>query len=173
MNRNRLEVSAILILAIGITAPAADFQIAARDPIVVGSVIDNTNLHGACSVYVSGRYAYLANDFDGLRIYDISCVDAPGGMVGSLAAGSLDVYDNLVVGQSAHITGGLSVGTSGVSVGSGVSLGSAVGVSVGNGVSLGSGAGVSVDEGASLGSGVGVSVGKGVSVGVGAGVSVS
>ena len=59
-----------------------------------------------------------------------------------------------------------------MAVGTGVSVGVAVGVAVGTGVSVGVAVGVAVGTGVSVGVAVGVAVGTGVSVGVAVGVAV-
>ena len=60
-------------VGINTTYPEADLEVGARDPKIKGAVYDSINLDGASSVYVSGRYAYVAAyGGDRLTVVDIS-----------------------------------------------------------------------------------------------------
>src|SRR3989344_5765607 len=74
------------------------------NPTIKGSVTDATNLDGAISVYVSGRYAYLAaQTADRLTIVDVSNPASPT-TVGSVTDAQLDTANAVyVTGNYAYV----------------------------------------------------------------------
>jgi len=97
-------------------------------PKIVDSIAD-IQLEGASSVYVSGKYAYVpalsvlpttTPPTSGvLNIVDISGIDVPTAQIGDLAASSIDVSENAIIGNNLYTQGGLNVGPGGLYVGNG------------------------------------------------------
>jgi len=80
------------------------------NPVLAGSLIDHTNMDGAHSVYVSGKYAYVASyQSDSLAIIDISDPTTPvlsGSLIDST---NMDfAYSVYVSGKYAYVAGGNS-----------------------------------------------------------------
>jgi len=83
-------------------------------PTLVGGVINSTYMDGTISVYVSGKYAYVAGwDSNSLAVVDISGIDVPSGHIGDLAAGTIDVWENLNVANNIYGKG-LNIGPGGI-----------------------------------------------------------
>jgi hypothetical protein len=75
-------------------------------PTIVGGIKDNSLLAGAASVFVYGRYAYVANSFDdSLRVIDVSNPTAPVIVGGVKDASLLDSANAVSVsGHYAYVT---------------------------------------------------------------------
>ena len=70
------------------------------NPVLAGSLIDSTNMDGARSVYVSGKYAYVAgNNSDSIAIIDISDPTTP------VLTGSLIDSTNMNRARSVYVSG--------------------------------------------------------------------
>ncbi|RLG81402.1 MAG: hypothetical protein DRO40_09735, partial [Thermoprotei archaeon] len=83
-------------------------------PSVVGGVTDLAYMVLSYSVYVSGKYAYVAGWwFNSLAVVDISGIDVPSGHIGDLAAGTIDVWENLNVANNIYGKG-LNIGPGGI-----------------------------------------------------------
>ncbi len=65
-------------------------------------------------ITVSGKYAYVADDDQGLSVLDINGIDSPAAHIGSIEASTVNVADNLSVGNNIYAGGGLDVGISGI-----------------------------------------------------------
>jgi hypothetical protein len=86
------------------------------DPSFAGSVRD-IQLDGARSVYVSGKYAYVAAAFaDSLTIVDISGIDAPAATIGDISASTIEVTENVDVGNNLYVRNAVNVGPGGSSL---------------------------------------------------------
>jgi len=83
-------------------------------PTIAGST-ENGLLTGASSVYVSGKYAYVAAfNADRLTIVDISGIDAPAATIGDISASTIEVTDNVDVGNNLYVRNGVNVGPGGL-----------------------------------------------------------
>ncbi|HUD02656.1 MAG TPA: hypothetical protein VMR46_01370, partial [Candidatus Paceibacterota bacterium] len=80
-------------------------------PSLVGSIASAGTPN---SIFVAGKYAYVADDSHGLDVVDINGLSTPAANIGSLAANSVDVSDSLNVGQNIFAGGGLDVGAGGI-----------------------------------------------------------
>ncbi len=83
------------------------------NPTHVGSITDNANtlLDGATDVYVHSKYAYVtASDDKGLEVLDISGLITPGANIGSLFSSTINVSENLDIGNDLYVRNGLVVG---------------------------------------------------------------
>jgi len=84
----------------------------------VGTIVDGagaTQLDGASSVYVSGKYAYVAAQYDdALSIVDISGIDAPSANIGSIESSVLTVTENAEIGNNLSVRNGLNIGPGGI-----------------------------------------------------------
>jgi len=96
-------------------------------PVVTGSIQDTTNLNGAQSVYVSGKYAYVAAlNGNRLTVVDISGFDIPSANIGNIAANDISVSENLDVRNDIYAGSGLGVGAGGIFSAGGLSIASSV-----------------------------------------------
>ena len=90
-------------------------------PTLVSSVDPGANY--TYSVFVSGKYAYLgtdvANDF---MIYSISGIDSPAATIGTLAAGTMNIWENADIKNNLNVDGGLNVGPGGIFSGGPISV---------------------------------------------------
>ena len=68
----------------------------------------------AQGVYVSGKYAYVADGYDGLDIVDIGGADIHAANIGNIESNDITVSENLDVGNNAYIRDGLNVGPGGI-----------------------------------------------------------
>jgi len=87
------------------------------NPTHVGAITDDatTELDGAFSIYVSGKYAYVAsNDDDGVEILDISGIDTPSAHIGDLVVSTLDIWENADIKNNLYVDNGLNVGLGGI-----------------------------------------------------------
>ncbi len=72
-------------------------------------------LGGVRSVYVSGKYAYLTGATDySLTIIDVFGIDASSASIGDISASTIDVTENLDVGNNLYVRSGLNVGSRGI-----------------------------------------------------------
>ena len=87
-----------------LTLNGGNFKQGVSDLAIVGGIVDGTNLNGAIGVFVSGKYAYVANLVDdSLRIIDISNPSVPT-IVGGIKSSSLNGVDNVYVsGKYAYL----------------------------------------------------------------------
>jgi parallel beta-helix repeat protein len=87
-------------------------------PSIAGSVYNASSLNGINgnnSLYVSGKYAYVAcYGADGLTIVDISGIDVPGGNIGDISSSTIDVTENMDIGNNLYVRNGLNVGSGGI-----------------------------------------------------------
>ena len=97
-------------------------------PRIVGALNDDTNLYfDAHSVFVSGKYAYVAVNSDesagkaDFAVIDIAGIDAPTANIGNISAGSINVSDRLIANQG-YFNSGLNVGPGGILVGGRLSI---------------------------------------------------
>ncbi|MFC1658223.1 right-handed parallel beta-helix repeat-containing protein [Candidatus Omnitrophota bacterium] len=87
------------------------------NPSHVGSITDDatTELDGVGCIFVSGKYAYVAGDADnGVEILDISGIDSPGANIGDISSSSIEVTDNVDIGNNLYVRSGLNVGPGGI-----------------------------------------------------------
>ncbi|MCU0652823.1 MAG: hypothetical protein MUD10_01015, partial [Candidatus Pacebacteria bacterium] len=63
----------------------------------------------ATGVFVSGKYAYVADGGSGLQIIDINGIDTPALSTGSLYAADLGIGGNAIIGNDLYVNGGLSI----------------------------------------------------------------
>ncbi len=92
------------------------------NPTHVGAITDNgtTELNAPMGIYVSGNYAYVASFIDdGVEILDIGGIDAPAADIGSIAATSVEVSENVNIGKDLNVGKHLNVGEGGLYVSSG------------------------------------------------------
>ncbi|MDD4987049.1 MAG: FG-GAP-like repeat-containing protein, partial [Dehalococcoidales bacterium] len=84
-------------------------------PVLAGSLLDNINLNYPLSVYVSGKYAYVAAaNGNRLTILDISGIDSPAANIGNLESGNITVTENLNVGNNIYARNGINAGPGGI-----------------------------------------------------------
>jgi len=76
--------------------------------------IDNGGF--ANDVYVNNGYIYLANLADGVRIYDVGRATIAHSSIGTARVGDLQVMGRALFGESVDVSGGLSIGSSGLLV---------------------------------------------------------
>jgi len=83
------------------------------NPVEVGSLDLPTSAYG---VYVSGKYAYVVtlSPGDAFKVIDIAGIDAPSATIGNIAAGSMNIWENLTVQNNIYAQGGLNVGPGGI-----------------------------------------------------------
>ncbi len=87
------------------------------NPTHVGAISDDTttDLNGAFDVAISGKYAYIAAALDdGVAILDIGGIDAPSTSVGDVSASTIDVTENVDVGNNLYVRNGINVGPGGI-----------------------------------------------------------
>ena len=83
-------------------------------PSVVGSITD-TQLDAPYSIYVSGKYAYVAClDADRLTIVDLFGIDASSANIGDISASSINVGEDMDIGQGLYVRSGVNVGIGGI-----------------------------------------------------------
>jgi fibronectin-binding autotransporter adhesin len=66
------------------------------------------------TVTVSGKYAYVADNTGGLKVIDINGAQLPSASIGSIETNSINVSDDLTVGNNITAGGSLNVGISGI-----------------------------------------------------------
>lgn len=82
------------------------------DPILTGSLAIGAT---PTSVYVSGRYAYVVDiDSADLKAIDISGAEVTSLVAHSLAAGNLQVRNDMIAQGQLQVSGGLTVGAGGI-----------------------------------------------------------
>ncbi len=113
------------------------------NPTAIGNITDDSvggpapSLNNARSVYVSGKYAYVASwDDDSLQIIDIGGIDAPAATIGDLAVGTLDVWENADIANDLSVGSGLVVGPGGIYSQGDVAINGSINVTSGNDVCI-------------------------------------
>ena len=81
---------------------------------VAESNSSSPDLDAARGIFVSGRYVYVVTTDGYLGIYDSLGIDSPGGNIGDLFASSIEVSDDVSIGNNLFVQSGLSVGPSGL-----------------------------------------------------------
>ncbi len=66
------------------------------------------------NLYVSGRYAYVGDSGSGLRIIDIKGANIHALTAGNIESDNITINENLNVGNSLSVRGGLNIGTGGL-----------------------------------------------------------
>ncbi|MBI2547602.1 MAG: hypothetical protein HYW23_04125 [Candidatus Aenigmarchaeota archaeon] len=96
----------------------------ASSPTIVGTVSDGTNLLSSFNIYVSGKYAYVVGNGNAARltVIDIGGIDSSSANIGDLSASTIDVTDNLDVGNNLYVRSGINVGPGGIRTDGPVSL---------------------------------------------------
>jgi|GEM_PF-2147134 len=98
---------------IDISDPNQPFLVSGADLISGTGAADGIN-----SIFVSGKYAYIAADTTGtendFQVVDISGIDSPAASIGSISVNYLSVSENLQVGRNLSISEGLNVGAGGI-----------------------------------------------------------
>ncbi len=95
------------------------------NPVHAGAIFDDaiTTLADPFSIFVSGKHAYVTSATEhGVEILDISGIDTPGATIGSVSAGSIQVSDNMLVGNDLQVENNLNVGPGGLHVTKGKGL---------------------------------------------------
>jgi hypothetical protein len=120
-------------------------------PTLVAEIFDNTNLLSIDDIFLSGDYAYIANNGSGttgsLAIYRITGENFTAASIGNLQAGDANVDNTLVVGKDLTVKNGINVGLFGVNsngpiVSSGSVKASSAGASIGYETGTGTGCAV-------------------------------
>ncbi|MFC1658225.1 NosD domain-containing protein [Candidatus Omnitrophota bacterium] len=85
-------------------------------PSYVGSYNNTTYFDGGGPVFVSGKYAYIASggSADCMTILDISGIDSPGANIGDISASTIEVTENVDIGNNLYVRSGLNVGSGGI-----------------------------------------------------------
>ncbi len=84
------------------------------------SLVGTYNVAGASDflthddVFVSGKYAYMANGAAGLQIIDINGIETPSLYAGNIETNVLNATENIIAGGDIYAQGGLNVGISGI-----------------------------------------------------------
>ncbi|MFH1522782.1 MAG: hypothetical protein ABIE43_03105 [Patescibacteria group bacterium] len=73
-------------------------------------------------VFVSGKYAYVADEISGLKIVDINGIETPSLYAGNIQANSITVTENLDIGNDLLVRNGLNVGIGGIATDGAVSI---------------------------------------------------
>ncbi len=66
------------------------------------------------SVFLAGKYAYVSMGNTTVKVVDINGAKLPAANIGSLAANTANISDNLLVGGDGFFGGGINVGASGI-----------------------------------------------------------
>jgi len=91
-----------------------------NNPFVVGYLAGSSGMNIPYSVYVSGKYAYVASQGDdpdwagSLAVIDIFGIDSPSASIGDLAVDTIDVAGNLQVANMCYVDSGINVGARGI-----------------------------------------------------------
>jgi len=102
------------------------------NPIEVGYILDNESpegvgtavaLHYVYGFAVSGEYAYVTGAYDdGLSIIQLPSADLPTANINDLSASTIEVTENMIVGNDLSVQSGLNVGPGGLLVGGEVGI---------------------------------------------------
>ena len=116
-------------------------------PFKVGGVAAASSLLG---VYVSGKYAYVVSGASGddLEIFDIGGIDAPGANIGDISASTIEVTENVDIGNNLYVRTALNVGPGGILTDGPLSVTSNISV-IGNVNISGTGSGIIFPDGTS------------------------
>lgn len=89
------------------------------NPFLASLYDDGDGVSHGHDLFISGKYVYLLlsgggdSSREGMRIIDISGIDAPGANIGDLTATTIEVGENLNVGNNLYVKSGLNVGSGG------------------------------------------------------------
>jgi hypothetical protein len=89
------------------------------NPFLASLYDDGDGVSYGHDLFISGKYVYLLlsgggdSSREGMRIIDISGIDAPGANIGDLTATTIEVGENLNVGNNLYVKSGLNVGSGG------------------------------------------------------------
>ena len=84
-------------------------------PFVIATTGKDTRLDFAETVFIAGRYAYVAvSSADSLTVVDLGGFDVTSASIGSLSAGTISVTDNADIGNSLYVRNGINVGPGGI-----------------------------------------------------------
>ncbi|MBI2105568.1 hypothetical protein HYT56_01890 [Candidatus Woesearchaeota archaeon] len=90
-------------------------------PLQIGIIEDNnqggiaSGLNGISGVYISGKNAYVLSDAeDTFSIINIGGPDIPSANIGDLASSSIEVSDNVDIGNNLYVRNGINVGPGGI-----------------------------------------------------------
>ncbi len=93
-------------------------------PTVVTAVTSASYLATGAEVFVSGKYAYVVDEaHSSLCIIDIFGIDASSASIGNISTSSIEVADNVDVGNNLYVRSGLNVGSRGIMTGGKLSAG--------------------------------------------------
>jgi hypothetical protein len=84
-------------------------------PRIVGNITDTARLNEANGIFVSGQYAYCTGRYSlKLAVIKIPGINAPAASIGDLAASSIEVSENVDVGNNLYVRSGINVGQGGL-----------------------------------------------------------
>jgi hypothetical protein len=86
------------------------------NPYIIGTLIDSNTTNDPSSVFISGKYAYITDSkfSHALSIIDISGIDSPSALIGSISTGNLNVAGNMDIGNNLYTGRAANVGLGGV-----------------------------------------------------------
>jgi hypothetical protein len=86
-----------------------------QSPVIAAAIINSTYLGSPRGFSVSGKYAYVANQYaDALTIVSLPGIDSPAASIGDIAASTVEVSENMDVGNNLYVRSGVNVGPGGI-----------------------------------------------------------
>jgi hypothetical protein len=83
------------------------------NPVVPSLIGTNSGPNTSSDIFVSGKYAYVAG-FNALFVIDINGMETPSIYTGNIAVNTINISDNITVGNNLYVQNGINVGLGGI-----------------------------------------------------------